>query len=66
MQLHHARRSRHVCRQRLVACERAMAPDNVIRRLPRKVGLRIGRGDERRVYGVGCERGLVHAPFGAA
>jgi hypothetical protein len=43
-----------------------MTPDYVLRRFPRKVGLRIGRGDERRVRRCGREGALGDAAFGAA
>jgi hypothetical protein len=42
-----------------------MTPDYVLRRFPRKVGLRIGRGDERRVRRCGREGALGDAAFGA-
>ena len=66
VQLHRPRRGGQKSRQRLVVRERAMAPHDVLRRLPRKVGLRIGWGDEGRVWRAGRERVLGHAGFGAA
>lgn len=64
VQLHRSRRGGQERRQRLVVRERAMASDDVLRRFARKVGLRVGCGDERRVWGVGRERGLGDAPVG--
>ena len=66
VQLHRPRRGGQASRERLVMRERAMAPHDLLRRLPRKVGLRIGWGDEGRVGRVGRERALGHAVFGAA
>jgi len=64
--LHRPRRGGEVGRERLVVGERAVAPNDVLGRLARKVGLRIGRGDEGRVWRGGRERVLGNALFGAA
>ena len=46
--------------------ERAVPPHDVLRRLPRKVGLRVGWRDEGRVRRAGRERVLGRASFGGA
>ena len=65
VQLHRPRRGGQESRERFVMRERAMASHDVLRRLERKVGLRIGRCDEGRMWRVGRERVLAHACFGA-
>jgi len=64
--LHRPRRGGQISRQWLVMGKREVAPNYVLRGFPRKIGLRIGWGDEWRVGCGGRERALGYARFCAA